>query len=99
MKENSVFSPIDPDFYDIFEPFMQTEVRVVYFVSNQKLEESRGKLKGLIKNDNGEFLDIIADQNVRIDRIITINGKLGPAFDEYDSYANECLSCKAGYDE
>jgi hypothetical protein len=39
------------------------------------------------------------DDYVRLDRIITINGKPGPAFDEYDNYANGCLSCKAGYED
>ena len=36
---------------------------------------------------------------VRVDRIIVYNGKPGPAFDEYQAFANECLSCKAGYEE
>jgi len=38
-------------------------------------------------------------EQVRLDCIITINGKPGPAFDEYDSYANACLSCQGGNED
>jgi hypothetical protein len=38
-------------------------------------------------------------EQVRLDRIITINGKPGPAFDEYDNYANACLSCQGGNED
>jgi hypothetical protein len=35
---------------------------------------------------------------IRLDRIIVFNGKPGPAYDEYDSYALACLDCTGGMD-
>ena len=54
-----------------------------------KMEEIRGK---------GIFIFLDSGVSIRIDRIITLFGKPGAAFDEYDSYANQCLSCTGGYD-
>lgn len=50
-----------------------------------------------IKN-KGIFLTVHPEVNIRIDRIITLFGKPGAAYDEYNAYANECLSCTGGYE-
>ncbi len=96
MKTPDRYLPVHPDFYEVAELFLLKDVKVIYFGVNNILEESKGKFKEIVKNSNGEFLDIVNDKNVRLDRIITINGKIGPA---YDAYANACLSCQAGYDD
>lgn len=99
MKTLEKYLPVTPDFFDVAEVFLQKKVRVIYFGLDNALEESAGNLKGIAKNSEGEFLEIANADHPRLDRIITINGKPGPAYDEYDAYANACLSCKAGYDE
>ncbi|HYQ57712.1 MAG TPA: hypothetical protein VEP89_10235 [Draconibacterium sp.] len=99
MKTVSKYLPVPPDFYDIAKSFLLQNVKVIYFGVDNTLEESKGKYRKLVKNSKGEFLEIENDKNVRLDRIITVNGKIGPAYDEYDAYANACLSCQAGYDE
>ena len=95
------YLPIDPDFFDMFEKEIKKEsIRVVYFGKGTNLEEVKGKAKAIVnKNDNEYFIKYVSGQEVRVDRIIVYNGKPGPAFDEYDAYALECLSCKAGYEE
>ncbi len=42
------------------------------------------------------FITLDSGAQIRIDRIITLFGKPGAAFDEYDAFANQCLSCTAG---
>ncbi|WP_240452744.1 hypothetical protein [Sphingobacterium sp. xlx-130] len=37
------------------------------------------------------------DYRIRIDRIITLFGKIGAAYDEYNQYANSCMDCTGGY--
>lgn len=46
--------------------------------------------------DTGIYITLDTGSAIRIDRIITLYGKPGAAFDEYDRFANECLSCTAG---
>jgi hypothetical protein len=96
-----LYLPIDPDFFDLFEKEMKKDsVRVVYFGKGTELEELKGKVETIIKkNGNEYFMKFQNDEEVRVDRIIVYNGRPGPAFDEYDAYALECLSCKAGYEE
>lgn len=95
------YLPVDPDFFDFFEKEKENDsTKVVYFGKGTNLEEVNSKVKEISKNSDGEyFMTFENKQEVRIDRIIVYNGKPGPAFDEYDGYANECLSCKAGYEE
>lgn len=98
---NPLYLPIDPDFFDLFEKEIEKDsIKVVYFGKGTKLEEVNGKVEAIIKkNGNEYFMKFQKGDEVRVDRIIVYNGKPGPAFDEYDAYALECLSCKAGYEE
>ncbi len=95
------YLPIDPDFFEMFEKEKEKDsMRVVYFGEGTNLEEVNDKLESVSKQEGNEyFMRFAAGEEVRVDRIITYNGKPGPAFDEYDAYALECLSCKAGYEE
>ncbi len=95
------YLPIDPDFFDMFENEIKKDsIRVVYFGHGTNLEEVNGKAESIIKEKGNEyFIKYLSGKKVRVDRIIVYNGKPGPAFDEYDAYALECLSCKAGYEE
>ncbi|MDD2474731.1 MAG: hypothetical protein PHI32_02350 [Dysgonamonadaceae bacterium] len=94
------YLPIDPDFFDYFEEEKQNNsTKVVYFGEGANLEEVNGKIEHIVKKNGAEyFLQFKTGEVVRADRIIVYNGKPGPAFDEYDAYALECLSCRAGYD-
>lgn len=77
-----------------------TAGKVFYFSSENILESAAGRIVKLEEvPGKGEFITLVAeDADIRIDRIITLFGKPGPAYDEYDAYANACLSCTGGYD-
>ncbi|NLZ96110.1 MAG: hypothetical protein GX921_09860 [Bacteroidales bacterium] len=96
-----LYLPIDPDFFDMFEKEISKDsIRVVYFGEGTDTKEVNGKAEAIVnKNSNEYFIKYMSGEEVRVDRIIVYNGKPGPAFDEYDAYALECLSCKAGYEE
>ena len=97
------YLPIDPEYLELIEEQMvKGEARVIYFAFSTEplLEESNGKI---IKIDNkkkeGDILLFENGDEVRLDKIVVINGIPGPAYDEYDSYALAPLTCKAGYDD
>lgn len=96
-----LYLPIDPDFYELFEKEKQNDsTKVVYFGEGTNLEEVNSKIDKIEnRNGNAYFMIFQNGNEVRVDRIIVYNGKPGPAFDEYQAFANECLSCKAGYEE
>ena len=95
------FMPIDPDFYDIIKDLIteNQNLKIFYFDPELNVQESKGKFIEILNSKIGEFLVIENAKKVRLDRMITINGKPGPAYGEYDAFANACLSCQAGYDE
>lgn len=89
------FNFVNPIYDEIFEQAKEKDLsRVIYFVQGTDLEEVRGKITGNRKNDlNEEFLCFSSGEQVRIDRIISINGIPGPAYQEYDNYGMACLDC------
>jgi hypothetical protein len=96
---NKKYSPVDPWFYDVIKSLKRKNIaiKIHYFGAENELHDANGAIKGLIINEkHEEFLALNSGDNVRLDRIITINGTPGPAYDEYDSYALACLDCTGG---
>lgn len=98
MKTN--YHPVYPDYYEIFSAEQEKDFsKVFYFGDETTVEEATGKINGLINGGSiGEFLIFDTGDEVRIDRVITVNGIPGPAYDEYDSYALACLNCNVPSD-
>jgi hypothetical protein len=94
------FTPVQPVYYNIFLSEQQKPVsKVFYFGQGTDLEEAGGKITGIQKTaKNEEYLCFDTGDKARIDRIVTVNGKPGPAYDEYDRYALACLDCNSGMD-
>lgn len=92
------YTPVAPVYYDMIEAEKEKPFsKIFYFSFGTDLEEASGKITGVEKNDsNDEFLCFDSGDKARLDRIITINGKPGPAYDEYDRYALACLDCSSG---
>ena len=98
MKTN--FIPIHPEYYDMFSEEQKKEFsKVFYFGTGSDVEEAKGKITGLVKTDAfEEYLAFASGDKARVDRIITVNGIPGPAYDEYDAYALACLNCNVQTD-
>lgn len=94
------YMPVDPGYFELFEEEMKKEeARAIYFAftDEPELEESHGKITGIQDDGEGYHLFFENGDRVRLDRIIVINGKPGPAYDEYDSFALAPLTCEGGY--
>lgn len=95
------YMPIAPEHDDLFLEMAKpnNELKIFFFDPDMELRAFSGRFRELLKTGEGEFLSLMDNDPVRLDRIITLNGKPGPAYDEYNSFADACLSCQAGYDE
>ncbi len=101
MKQESKYMPVNPDFYDIInsERPKDKESVVHFFVQGHDVSDIKGKIKELITTPSREeYLVLGNGKKARLDRIIVLNGRPGPAYDEYDSYALACLDCMGGMD-
>ena len=89
------FNPVYPIYYEIFADEQEKAFsKVFYFRNGTEIEEAKGKITELVTKENKEeYLVFSSGEEVRIDRIISINGIPGPAYDEYDAFSLACLDC------
>jgi hypothetical protein len=98
---DTLFTPVSYDHREMIEEEIKNckNGKVFFFNSELRLDGVEGRIEKLVEwPGHGWFIELTPEALIRIDRIITVNGKPGPAYDEYDSYANACLDCKGGYD-
>ncbi|WP_423148260.1 hypothetical protein [Rubrolithibacter danxiaensis] len=78
----------------------QTRGKIFYFAAEKVIDEAQGKILEMTEIDGkGIFIKLDSKAQIRIDRIITLFGKPGAAYDEYDAYANACMDCMGGYEK
>lgn len=93
------YTPVAYEFREVIdEQIAQKKSGKIFFWSaDQQVDEVAGTV---VRQEEipgeGVFIFLDNDKRVRIDRIITLFGKPGAAYDEYDAFANQCLACTAG---
>ena len=95
------YSPVQYIYREIIEEEIGkgSKGKVFYFREDNAVGSVEGTITKLAEiPGSGLFLTMDPVAHVRIDRIITLFGKPGAAFDEYDAYGNACLDCTGGYD-
>lgn len=77
----------------------RTEGKIFYFNDSLTMDSAEGHVRKMEEfPGKGLFIELNTGLRIRIDRIITLFGKPGAAYDEYDAFGNVCLSCTGGYD-
>lgn len=98
---DSSYLPIAWEYREVIEEQIAKETRgkVFFFSAADGIGEAEGRAVEL-KDVSGAGLFLVLDNGteVRADRIITLFGKPGAAFDEYQAYGNSCMDCTGGYD-
>lgn len=99
MVESS-YTPVQWTYREVIEEAIaaKTEGKVFYFCPEEFMCDSEGRVERQ-EEVAGEGIFIVMDngKRIRIDRIITLFGKPGAAFDEYEAYGNACMDCTGGY--
>lgn len=93
------YTPVSYDFRETIEEAIvkKSQGKIFFWNEEQKVDEQIGQIDRMEDiQGKGMFITMDSGYQIRIDRIITLFGKPGAAFDEYDSFANQCLSCTAG---
>lgn len=95
------YTPVPYVFREIIQEELEKRKtgKVFYFSPEDKVESAEGSIIQFEEiSGQGLFITIGPDLKIRIDRIITLFGKPGAAFDEYDAYGSSCMECHGGYD-
>lgn len=94
------YLPVDPDFTDVIEEQIRAEKsgKIFFFNESGEVDEASGKVIRLEDRPRqGVFAILESTTALRIDRIITLFGKIGAAYDEYDAFGSSCMDCTGGY--
>lgn len=96
MRAKDNYLTVDRDYIKEIERFISKKKsgKVHFFeIHITKLLDVTGTIDQIFKTKEGEFI-LLGDQKVRLDKIVTLFGKPGPAYDDYDRYANSCFTCE-----
>ncbi|BDD01611.1 hypothetical protein [Persicobacter psychrovividus] len=93
------YLPVPCDFYDLLTDTasLRQPVKVNYFVDDEALMDAQGLIGDIENKEGAEYL-VIGEVSIRLDHIVTINGKVGPAYGDYEAFSDACMSCNLGYD-
>lgn len=101
MIMNREYLPVQWVYREVIEEEIakSAEGKIFYFDSEQNVCTEEGQIMKMEEvPGKGIYIRLDSGSTIRIDRIITLFGKPGAAYDEYDAYANACLACTGGYD-
>ncbi len=99
---NTSYLPVAWEYREVIEEEIEKKTlgKIFYFCHNEGICEAKGSIVRMkeVKNE-GLFIVLDTETKIRVDRIITLFGKPGAAYDEYDAYANACMDCMGGYEK
>jgi len=96
------YLPVAWEYREVIEEEIEkkTTGKIFYFCSDEGICEAKGRVLHMKEErGNGVFITLDTETKIRIDRIITLFGKPGAAYDEYNAYANACMDCMGGYEK
>jgi len=94
------YLPVAWEYREVIEEEIEkrTSGKIFYFSVQEGIGEAQGRVLRMEEvNNEGLFIILDSGAKVRVDRIITLFGKPGAAYDEYDAYGNSCMDCMGGY--
>jgi len=102
ISPNTSYLPVPWEYKEAIEDVInkKNEGKIFFFDNGGQVSEEKGIVIEMVEEKNaGVYIVLDTGTKIRIDRIITLFGKIGAAYDEYDSYANACMNCMGGYEE
>ena len=99
-KMETTYTPVQYVHREIIQEEIacQRSGKIFFFNQQGELDSVEGTITSLLENEGkGLFVRLNSEMEIRIDRIITLFGQPGAAYEEYDSYANACMECHCGY--
>lgn len=87
------YRPLDPAFHELLEGAVAARKKVVieYFNEYRQLHTLGGLPKVLAHEGGEEFLEMATGERIRLDRIIVLDGRFFPGYEDFsDLFAARC---------
>ncbi|VTR28602.1 Uncharacterised protein [Sphingobacterium thalpophilum] len=98
--EENAYLPVAWEFCEMIKEQIdkKTTGKIFYFDSPEVIGEAQGIIIHMDEEKGkGVFINMDNGMRIRIDRIITLFGKIGAAYEEYNAFADACMDCNGGY--
>lgn len=97
-SSNPSYLPVAWEYREVIAEAIEkrTEGKIFFFNQNNEVDEAAGRVMKLKEEKKGLFIHVDTGVKIRVDRIITLFGKVGAAYDEYNAYGNACMDCTGG---
>lgn len=93
------YTPVEWEYREVILEQINNGVsgKIVYFCTSEGICEAGGTIASLLdKGAEGLFVQLDSEHEIRVDRVITLFGKPGAAYADYEAYGNACLDCNGG---
>ncbi len=89
MNTTATYKPIDSGFYEEIKlaAAQRKLVRMEYLTDLHEYIRTDALLKRMYTEDDAEFIELASGATVRLDRIVSIDGKLSPDYPGYENFA------------
>lgn len=87
------YKPLDRDFYGLLETAVAARKKVIveYFNEYRQLHSLGGLPKALLRENDEEFLEMATGERIRLDRIIVLDGRFFPGYEDFSElFAARC---------
>jgi Rho-binding antiterminator len=87
------YRPLDPTFHALLETAVaaRKKATVEYFNEYRQHYALGGLPKALVRDGDEEFLEMATGERIRLDRIIALNGRFFPGYEDYEAlFAARC---------
>lgn len=95
-KESS-YLPISWDNMEVIREYIKNkkEGKIFFFGNDGQLDEAKGCIVEIREEQKkGVYAILNSGDKIRVDRIITLFGTVGAAYDEYEAFGNACMVCR-----
>ncbi|GAA4411926.1 hypothetical protein GCM10023187_38410 [Nibrella viscosa] len=85
----TTYKPIDPGFYEEIKSAVAQRklVRMEYLTDLHEYIRADALLKRIYTEDDAEYIELASGATIRLDKIVSIDGKLSPDYPGYENFA------------
>ncbi len=86
------YLPIDCNFYDVIleKATQKVYCKIQYFTDIHEFMTVNAIVKDVFTQSGEEFMLLATGENVRLDKLVSINGMLAPAYSGINDFSCDC---------
>lgn len=86
------YSPIDCGFHDVLlsKATLREYCKIQYYTEIKEFITTNSLIKDVFTKDGEEFMELTLGENIRLDRVVSINGMFAPNYSTIKDFTCDC---------